>query len=66
LGQKWCLEANFGADPFAFSVGSVGCVITAAAATKLRAKVGGLNLIELANFFPGGIADRARNVDFEL
>lgn len=64
LGQKRCLEADFGADPFAFSVGSVGWVVATAAAAELRAEVGGLDLVELTDFFPGCVAHRAGDVDF--
>jgi len=64
LGEKRRLEADFGADPFAFGVGSVGWVVAASAAAELRAEVHRLDLVELADFFPGGVAHCAGDVDF--
>ena len=66
LSQKRRLQADFGADPFAFGVGCVGGMIAAASAAELRAEVGGLDLIELLDLLPGFVAARARDVDFEL
>ncbi|MBZ5689406.1 MAG: hypothetical protein LAP86_30770 [Acidobacteriia bacterium] len=64
LGEKRCLEADFGAYPFALGVGSVGWVVAAAAAAELGAEIGGLDLVELVDLFPGGIAYRTGDVDF--
>jgi hypothetical protein len=64
LGEKRCLEADFSADPFAFGVGSVGWVVAASATAELRAEIGGLNLVELVDLFPGFVAYRAGDVDF--
>jgi hypothetical protein len=43
---------------------SIWWVMAAAAATKLWAEVGGLDLFELPDLFPGFVADRARDIDF--
>jgi hypothetical protein len=40
LSQQRRLQADFGADPFAFVVGGAGSVVAAAAAAELRAEVG--------------------------
>src|SRR5215469_4013928 len=66
LGQKRRLQADFGADPFAFAVRLVGCVIAAAPTAKLRPEVGGLDLLEMIEFSPGCIANGARDVDLQL
>src|ERR1700730_2004459 len=57
LRQKRRLEANFGPDPLAFGVRSVGRVVAAAAATELWTEVRTLNLIKLADLAPCGGAD---------
>ena len=41
-------------------------MIAASAAAELRAEVGALNLIELLNFLPGGVAHGAGNVDLKM
>jgi len=64
LGQKRRLETDFGADPFAFGMGCVGRMVAAAATAELRAEIGGLDLVELADFFPSCVAHRAGDVDF--
>ena len=56
LGEKGRLEAYLGANPFAFDVGSVGRVVATASAAELWAEVGGLDLIELADLTPCGVA----------
>ena len=66
LGKKRRLEADFGADPFAFGVRGIRRVVAAASAAKLRTEVGGLDLVEVADLAPGRIANRARDVDFKL
>ena len=65
LGQERRLQADFGADPFAFCVRGVGRVVAASAAAELRAEIGGLDLIELVNLLPGLVAYGAGDVDFE-
>src|SRR5690348_12015018 len=65
LRQKRRLEADFGADPFAFLVRLIERVVAASATAELRAEVGALDLVELLQFAPGFIASRARNVDFQ-
>jgi hypothetical protein len=64
LGEEWGLEFDFGADPFAFGMRSVGRVIATAAAAELGAEVGGLDLVELLDVAPGFVGDGARDVDF--
>lgn len=64
LGKKWCLKVDFGANPFAFGVRGVGRVVAVASTAELRAEVGGLDLIELPDFAPSLVPDRAGNVDF--
>jgi len=66
LGQERVWEANLGADPLAFGVGLVWGVVATAAAAKLRAEIGGVDLVEVVEFFPRGIADGVGDVDFEL
>jgi hypothetical protein len=66
LRQKRRLEANFGADPFAFGVWGIGRMITSAAAAELRAEVGGLGLLELPDLFPGRITHGAGDVNLEF
>ena len=66
LGQKRRLQADFRSDPFAFGVRSVGRMVAASSASELRAEVRALDLIELANFTPSGIADGSRDVDLEF
>jgi hypothetical protein len=63
LCQEWGLEADFGADPFAFRVWGVGRMITASAAAELGAEVGALDLIELVDLAPDGIADGSGDID---
>jgi hypothetical protein len=63
LCQEWGLEADFGADPFAFGVRSVGGMIAASAAAELGTEIGALDLIERADLAPGGIADGAGDID---
>ena len=65
LRQKRRLQADFGADPFAFRVRSVWRVVAASTAAELGAEVGALNLIKLLDFAPGGVADGARNIDLQ-
>jgi hypothetical protein len=65
LCQEWGLEADFGADPFAFGVRSVGGMIAAPAAAELGTEVGALDLIELLDFAPGFVAYRSGYVNFE-
>ena len=60
------MEADFGADPFAFGVRLVWRVIAASSAAELGAEVGGLDLIEVVQFAPGLVAYGAGDVDFEL
>ena len=64
LGQKRRLEPDFGANPFALPMGRIGRMIAASSAAKLWAEVGGLNLVELIDLTPGGIAYRTRDIDF--
>ena len=64
LGEKRRLEADFGADPFAFGMGCVGRVVTAAATAELRAEIGRLDLVKWMDFFPGCVAHRAGDIDF--
>ena len=66
LRQEWSLEANFGANPFAFRVGLIGRVVAASSTTELRAEICALNLLEVADLAPSLVTDRAGNVDFEL
>lgn len=66
LGQKGRLQSDFGADPFAFGMGGVGRMVAASAAAELGTEVRALKLIELLDLLPGGIADRAGDVDFKL
>ena len=66
LRQERGLEADFGADPFAFCVRRVGGMVAASAAAELRAEVGALDLIELADLAPGGVAHRSGDIDLEL
>ena len=63
LRQKRRLQPDFGADPFALGMGSVGRMIAAAAAAELRAEVRALDLIELADLAPGGVADGSGDID---
>src|SRR5579863_805240 len=65
LGEERGLQADFGANPFAFVVRSAGSMVVGAAAAKLRAEVGTLDFVVLANAAPGFIADRSRDVNFE-
>jgi len=64
LGQERRQERNFGADPFALGVWSVGGVVAAAAAAELGAEVGALDLIELLDLAPGFVGYRPGYVDF--
>jgi hypothetical protein len=57
---------DFGSDPFAFGVGSVGGVMAASAAAELGAEVGALDLVELVDLAPGFIAYRSGYVDFQF
>ena len=66
LGQERGLQADFGADPFAFAVRLIWGVIAAAAAAELRAEVRGLDLIEVLQFAPGLVTYRAGDVDLEF
>jgi len=63
LRQKWRLQPDFGADPFALQMRGVGGMFAFFVAAKLSSKGGTLNLIELANLAPGGIADGAGDVN---
>jgi hypothetical protein len=65
LGEERRLQADFGADPFAFVVRSIGRVIAASAAAELRAEVGALDFIVLTNLAPGLVAYGARDVNYE-
>jgi hypothetical protein len=64
LGEERGLEADFGADPFAFGVGSIGGVVAASGAAELGAESGGLDLIELLDLAPGFVGYGARDVYF--
>ena len=64
LGQEGSLKPDFGADPFAFRVRGVGRVVATASTAELGAEVGGLDLVELVDLFPGLVADCAGDVDF--
>jgi len=63
LSQKRRLQADFGADPFAFVVGPVQRMIATAATSELRTEIRALDLVELLDCAPGFIARRARNID---
>jgi len=63
LRQKWRLQPDFGADPFALQMRGVRGMFAFFVAAKLRSKGSTLNLIELANLAPGGIADGAGDVN---
>src|SRR5712671_1862952 len=65
LRQKRRLKPDLGSDPFALGMGSIRCVIAAAATAKLRAKVRALNLVKLLNLTPGSVADSSGYVDFQ-
>jgi len=56
LRQKWRLELDFGSDPFAFGMGSIRRMVAASTAAELGTEVRALNLIELADLAPGGVA----------
>jgi len=64
LRQKRRLYPDFGTDPFALRVRGIGCMFAPPAAAELRPEAGTLNLIELSNLAPRGIACRAGNVNF--
>ena len=66
LGQKWRQQPDFGADPFAFCVGSVRRVVAAASTAELWAKVGALKLFELLDLMPGFIAHGSGYVNFQF
>lgn len=66
LGQKWRLQPDFGADPFAFRVRSVRRMVAATSTAELGTEIRALNLIELADLTPGGIAYSSRDVDLQL
>jgi hypothetical protein len=66
LRQKRCLEADFGANPLALRVGSFGRMVAASAAAELGAEIRALNLIELANLAPRGVANRPRDINLQL
>ncbi len=66
LRQKWRLEPDFCAYPFALGMRSIGRMITASTAAELRAEVGALNLIILLNLGPRGVADSPGNINLEL
>src|SRR5579859_24193 len=64
LSQKRRLQPDFGADPFALGVRSVGRMVAASATSELRTEVCALNLIKLADLAPGSITNSSRDVDF--
>lgn len=64
LSEKRCLQPDFGADPFAFGMGSVGRVVAAASAAELWPEVGGLDLVERMDLAPGLVTYCAGDVDF--
>jgi hypothetical protein len=66
LRQKRRLEPDFGADPLALGMGSIGRMVAAAAAAELRAEVRTLNLIKLLDPAPRGVADGAGDIDLKL
>jgi len=66
LRQKRRLETDFGADPFSFSVWGIGRVVATAATAELWPEIRRLNLVEVADFSPGFVADSSRDIDFEL
>jgi len=66
LGQKRRLEPDFGANPFTFAMWCAGRMVAASAAAELRAEIGALDLIELADLLPSGVAHRVGHVDFEV
>lgn len=66
LRQKRGLEPNFGSNPFALTVKSPRRMTAAPSTAELRPEVGALDLIELLDLFPRGIAHRAGNVDFKM
>ena len=63
LGEKRRENADFGSDPFTLGVRGVGRMVAAAAATELGAEVGALDLIELVDLAPDGIADGSGDID---
>lgn len=66
LGQKWRLQRDFGADPFALCMRDLSGVFADSAGTEPWAKGGSLNFIELAEFLPGFISHRAGDVDLQF
>src|ERR1700758_3796983 len=66
LRKEGRLQADFGADPFALGVRSVGRMVAAPSAAELRAEVGALDLVELVDLAPGSIADGSGYVDLEF
>ena len=66
LRQKWRLEPDFSANPFALDMRSVRRMIASSAASKLWAEVRALDLIELIDLAPGGVADSSGDIDLEF
>jgi len=64
LSEKRRLQPDFGADPLALRVRGIGGMLASAAAAELRSEASTLNLIELPNLAPRGIAGSAGDVDF--
>jgi hypothetical protein len=65
LGQERGLEADFGADPFAFGVRGIGSVFAVCAAAEAGSEVGALDLIELLDLTPGFVAYGSGYVNFQ-
>jgi hypothetical protein len=66
LGEKWRLEPDFSADPFALAVWGVGRMIAASATAELRAEVGALDLLELLDLLPGRVTHGAGDIDLQV
>ena len=66
LRQKRRLQPDFGPDPFSLGMRCVGRMVTASAAAELRTEVCALNLIELLDLAPSGVADGAGYIDFQF
>ena len=65
LGQKRRLQADFGANPFAFGIRLIRTVITTPTAAELRTEFRALNLIELFDLAPSLVTDSSRHIDFQ-
>ena len=66
LRQKRRLEPDFSPNPLTLRVWSIRRMVTSTTTAKLRTEVSTLNLIKLPNLFPRRIANRARDINFEL